>query len=151
MTLNQQKLLGIDYGSKRIGIALTNETGEYALPYSVVQNSKEVVADILKICVKNNVSKIIIGESKDFLQQNNPIMKEINDFAKKLKEKSNIEIIFHPEFMTSAEAERTQPRRLPSESRLKRRETKNKMLDASAATIILQSYIDKHTNMRMSE
>ncbi len=124
-----KRTLGIDYGSKRIGVALTNEVGDFALPYSVVQNSKNVIDDILKICTENNISKVVVGESKDFAGRDNVIMKNINTFVGQLRER-DIEVVLHPEFLTSAQAEHIQG--------------KNGMLDASAAAIILQSYIDTH-------
>ncbi len=150
MISNKQRIIGIDYGSKRIGVAMTDESGVFALPYSVVQNSKNIAEDILKICKENNVSKIIIGESKDFSQKDNPIMEEIKKFVEGLREKSELEIIFHPEFLTSAQAEHPIASRREQSPRLNH-DKKNDMLDASAAAIILQSFIDKHTNMRMYE
>ena len=124
---NKKRLLGIDYGSKRIGVARTNEEGDMALPYSVIQNSGHILDDILKICTDNDISKIIVGESKDFEQKDNAIMKGIHTFVEQLR-KSGKEVILHPEFMTSQQAQHDQGR--------------NDMLDASAATIILQSYLD---------
>ena len=127
------RLMGIDYGSKRIGIALTNEgaheEGSFALPHSVVQNSVEALPEIVEICTLNGVNKIIIGDSKDFNGEDNKIMADINVFVGNLKkELPEVEVVLHPEFLTSLQAERLQG--------------KNDMLDASAAAIILQSYID---------
>jgi RNase H-fold protein (predicted Holliday junction resolvase) len=72
----------------------------------------------------------VVGESKDFKGHENPIMKEAREFAEKLKA-ARLEVVFHPEILTSVEAEKLQG--------------KNEMLDASAAAIILKSYIEiKH-------
>ena len=130
------RLLGIDYGSKRIGIAMSNETGEYALPYSVLQNSKDVLQDILSLSKEHNITQIVIGESKDFNGKDNTIMDAVRNLAQKLRD-AHMEVTLHPEFLTSQQAEHIQG--------------KNDMLDASAAAIILQSYLDEHTNMRMSK
>ncbi len=137
--ISNQRLLGIDYGSKRIGVALSDESGVFALPHSVIQNSGNSVSDILKICTENHVSTIVVGESKDFEQKDNPIMSEIREFAHDVRNKGVV-VIFQPEFMTSQQAERMHTRR--EESPRLNREEKNDMLDASAAAIILQSYID---------
>lgn len=124
---NNQRLLGIDYGSKRIGVAMTNESGDMALPYSVILNSKEALAEILKICAENNVSEIIVGESKNFEGNDNRIMQEIKEFVHDVRN-GGMKTTFHPEFMTSQQAEHIQG--------------KNNMIDASAAAIILQSFLD---------
>jgi putative Holliday junction resolvase len=126
------RTLGIDFGSKRIGIALSDETGQFALPYSVVSNGPQALTEIQEICALNNVSTIVIGESKNFDGKENPIMNEIHEFIEKLKEHVSFPIILHPEFMTSAQAEHIQG--------------KNDMLDASAAAVILGSYLDMKQN-----
>ena len=60
------RTLGIDFGSKRIGIALSDEGGEFALPYGVIENNEHVVREIRELCMLNNVVAIVVGESKDF-------------------------------------------------------------------------------------
>lgn len=70
-----------------------------------------------------------MGESHNFKGEPNKIMAEIEDFKKILEEKVKLEILLEPEFMTSSQAEQITG--------------KNKMQDASAAAIILQSYLDR--------
>ena len=126
------KYLGIDFGSKRIGLAVSDETNSFALPLSVLDNSSNLVEELVKICKENNVGEIVVGESLDFSQKENEIMKEINIFVKKLENSLNLPTHTHPEFMTSQEAERLQG--------------KNNMLDESEAAIILKSYLDLKSN-----
>jgi RNase H-fold protein (predicted Holliday junction resolvase) len=114
-----------------------------AFPYSVVLNNKDLLVEIKKIIEKENIDEVVIGESKNFAMEPNKIMKEIEEFKKTLEEDIKLPIYFEPEFMTSQQAELIQHRRRGSVSRPERREPKNKMHDASAATIILQSYIDR--------
>ncbi len=122
------RYLGIDYGSKRVGLALSDESAQFAFPYSVVQNSSSLVNDVRNICQENNVGEIVVGESRDFAQQENEIMKSIRPFVTDLAKATEIPVHLHPEFLTSAEAEHLQG--------------KNNMLDASAAALILKSYLD---------
>lgn len=126
------RYLGIDYGSKRIGLALSDESHDFSYPLQVLDNSKAVVNEIVEICVKNNIGEIIVGESLNFSQKPNEIMKEIIPFVKNLEEKLKIPVHMHPEFLTSAEAEQIQG--------------KNEMHDASAAALILKSYLDLKNN-----
>lgn len=124
-----KKILGIDFGSKRIGLALSDENGEMAFPLQVVKNDSRAVASISEVVKLNLVSKIVIGESKDFLMKDNPIMTMIREFEISLYKETNVEIVYEPEFLTSHQAQHLQG--------------KNDLIDASAATIILQSYIDR--------
>lgn len=140
------RYLGIDFGSKRIGLAISDESMSFAMPLKVIENSKNIVKDVLDICQEKKIDVIVVGESLDFSMKENEIMKEVNPFVSELREKSGLPVVLHPEFMTSAEALRTQPRRMPPESRLREREMKNNMLDASAAAIILKAYLDKIKN-----
>lgn len=138
--------MGIDYGSKRVGVALSDESGLLAMPLKVIINSENLVSDILDICKDKEVGEIVVGESLDFLQNENKIMRDIKPFVESLKARSGLQVHLHPEFMTSEEAERTQTRRMPTGTRLRSREVNNKMHDASAAAIILRSFLDINKN-----
>lgn len=138
------KYLGIDFGSKRVGIAVSDDTGKMAFPYSVIPNNArstssgqaKLLGEIQKIIEKEKIEEIIIGESKDFKGEPNKIMSAIESFKKELEDlpaqagKLKMKVWFEPEFMTSSQAEHIQG--------------KTELHDASAATIILQSYLDKN-------
>jgi putative Holliday junction resolvase len=129
------KYLGIDYGSKRIGIALSDDSGTLAFPHSVIENNPNVVQQIVALCQKEAIDTIIIGESHDLSGKPNRIMKNLLAFADRLRTQANLPIVFEPEMFTSAEAERVQG--------------KHPLLDASAAAIILNSFLQKqHGNHR---
>ncbi len=122
------KYLGIDFGSKRVGLAVSDEAGDFVYPLIVVEKTDDLVLKISEICKEKNIGEIVIGESKNFEMQENEIMKEVTPFVEKLKSELNLPVHLHPEFLSSMEAERLQG--------------KNDMLDASAAAIILKSYLD---------
>lgn len=127
------KLVGIDFGSKRIGIAISDENAEMAFPRAVFPNEKGILDKIINFCKEEEVKEIVIGESRDNDGKDNKIMEKITPFAKELEE-SGLKVNFHPEFMTTIQAGRLQG--------------KGDMIDASAATIILQSFLDLRKNMR---
>lgn len=133
------RLLGIDYGSKRIGVALSDEGGQFAMPLIILNNSnnltnlKSPIKEIIEIAAKNNIKEIVMGESKNYKGEANTILPESLNFKMDL-EKEGFTVYLEPEFMTSANAERFQG--------------KNKMLDASAAALILQSFLDKRNSNR---
>jgi putative Holliday junction resolvase len=127
------KYLGIDYGAKRVGLAVSDEKHGFSFPLIVLENSEDLIEKISEICKENNIGEVVVGESKNFNQEQNEIMKEINIFVKKLKEELNLIVHLHPEFLTSMEAERLQGN--------------NDMNDASAASLILKSYLDLKNNI----
>jgi putative holliday junction resolvase len=123
------RLTGIDYGEKRVGIASTDEGGQFALPRVVLQNDEALLDEVERLCRDWQTERIIVGESRDFKGEPNKIHRGASAFAQLLRGRG-FEVEFHPELLTSMEAERLQG--------------KNEMLDASAAALILKSYLDTH-------
>lgn len=121
------RIIGIDYGSKRVGVASTDESGSFALPRAVWANDAELIEKILKLKEEEGAEKVVLGESKNLDNIPNSIQEEIAKFKNSLEERG-IEVILHPEVYTSKEA-----RHLQGE---------NEMHDASAAALILKSYLD---------
>lgn len=121
--------LGIDYGKKRVGIAYSDETGKVAFPLAILPNNENLVAQICGIAMDKKTNLIVLGESNNLDGTPNAIMKDIEVFKKNLSEISGIEIHYEPEFWSSFQAERWQG--------------KTEHVDASAAAIILQSFLDK--------
>ena len=128
------RYLGIDYGKKRVGLALSDEAGEFALPHSVLPADAKLVSRVAALCNEQKVGAIVMGESKDFKQVANRIMTEALEFKTNLEKATGLPVHLEPEFMTSAEAEHIQG--------------KNAMLDASAAALILKSFLEKQANKK---
>ncbi len=126
------RLLGIDYGRKRVGIALSDMEQNFVFPKEIIENNENLVKKIVEIINQNEIGGVVIGESVDYDGKDNPLMKAINRFADKLKEKINIPIYFEEEILTTQEAKRLQDR--------------HAKIDASAAAIILQTFIDRNKN-----
>jgi putative Holliday junction resolvase len=127
--------IGIDYGTKRIGVAVSDEAWKIAFPLEVVKNGpskkeRESALNIIRnICEKNDALVVVIGESKDFKNKDNQIMEEVRDFKEYLEEEFGLEVVFEPEILSTLQASRIQG--------------EHKMIDSSAAAIILQSYLDR--------
>jgi putative Holliday junction resolvase len=128
------KYLGIDYGSKRVGIAMSDDDGMMAFPKEVLSNDAKLIQNLEKIVKDNNIKKVVIGESKNYKMKDNEIMAEIIDFKEVIEKILEIDVVFQAEFMTSVQAQKIQG--------------KNDMIDASAASIILQTYLDSDKNKK---
>ena len=123
------RYLGIDYGHKKIGLALSDEQGDFVYPYSVIDNNKDTVKKIFEICQKEGVGEIVMGESLDLKGQPNPIFESSKKFADIVKTEINLIVNFQIETYSSREAARI----IGDDDNL----------DARAAAIILQSYLDQ--------
>ncbi len=122
------KYIGIDYGKKRVGVAVSDEAGQFALPKEVLANDEKLISVISLLAKEIDAKAVIVGESKNYKGKDNLIMEKISPFKRDL-EKLGIKVILEPEFMTSFAAQRFQG--------------KNELHDASAAALILQSFLDK--------
>ncbi len=129
--MNTTRLMAIDYGEKRIGIALSDDKAMMAFPHSVVPNSKDVVGVLADIARKNEVGTIVMGDSKNYAGERNPIMKPALECVEALKA-LGFAVELELELLSSHQAAHFQG--------------KTAMADASAASIILQSYIDRKRN-----
>lgn len=124
-------ILGIDYGEKKIGLALS-EKGKLALPYEVLRLPwKDVVRKITDIVKREGVERVVIGFSEKETQ-------EEKRFIDGLEKALDIPIDLWDETLTTQEAER-----LAIEAGIPRKKRK-KMEDAFAAALMLQSYLDAH-------
>ncbi|MFH0846287.1 MAG: Holliday junction resolvase RuvX [Patescibacteria group bacterium] len=123
------KYLGIDYGEKRVGIATSDDGGNLAFAKTILLNDKFLIENILKICEEEKIEAIVIGESKNLMGEDNPIQKKILIFRDELAKRINCLIYLEPEFMTSMEARHLQEG--------------VKRIDASAAALILKSYLER--------
>ncbi len=121
--------MGIDFGMKRVGVALSDENASFAFPHSVMKNDAALFNNIVTLAERENVDIIVLGESRDYTGKPNPIMEHINRFKEQLEKEGNMHVVLELEFLTSAEAERIQG--------------KTETLDASAAALILKSYLDR--------
>jgi len=130
------KYLGIDYGSKRVGLAFSDSEGILAFPKTVLKNDKMLLENIKNIYSREGVEGIVLGESIDSQGQPNYIMKKITPFKKQLEKGLNTLVYLEPEFMTSHHAAIGE----------KKGEFKKNIIDASAAALILQRFLDKRNN-----
>lgn len=121
------KFLGIDYGTKRIGIAVSDERAVLAFPRVILKNDKNIFKNIRQIIAAENPQAIVVGESLNFKGRPNRIAAEIETFILEL-EKFNLPTHSEKEFLTSVEA---------------RRYSEAEKADASAAALILQRYLDR--------
>lgn len=122
------KVLGIDYGSKKIGLSLSDDEGKIAFPENVVPNSKEGYEMIVRVIKDNNIGEVVIGDSKNYKMKDNPIMIGVNNLKKRISDEQKIPVRLVLEALSSRQANSIMPA--------------DENTDARSAAIILQTYLD---------
>ncbi len=135
------KYLGIDYGSKRVGLATSDDDGVFAFPYKIVANDTTLVDTVHNICGEENISAIVLGESTDLSGNPNKIMGSIEEFKKNVEAELGVPIYFQKEFMTTVEARGRAGKEVNNARQVAK--APQAAADASAAALILQRYLDK--------
>lgn len=128
--------MGIDYGSHKVGIALTDEAGTFAFPHRILPNEDSLLKTLAALVAENAVKTVVIGESKNLSGKDNTVSDAIHAFGEALKTAAGVSVVYIPEQFTSAHARRQ------FESDEKTRSPKqNPLVDASAAALILEHYL----------
>jgi putative Holliday junction resolvase len=130
----RMRYLGIDFGTKRVGLALSDEAGRMGFPHAVVPNDGRLIDYVREIIDRKAVSCVVIGDSRNFSGEPNQVMGKAKEFAQLLERTSEIEVFWEPETMTTQEARRD-PEGVYGGSHLS--------VDASAAALILSSYLSR--------
>lgn len=140
------RILGIDYGTKRIGVAITDERNTLAFPKEIILNDANTFKRFAEILKQEKITDIVIGESVDFSGQLNALSARIEVFTLELKEKFNLPVHKQVEFLTSVEARKSGVNKksmTSTQAHSKIKQIKSGRIDASAAALILQRYLDK--------
>jgi putative Holliday junction resolvase len=143
------RFLGIDYGTKRIGLAVSDENHTLAFPKEIILNDARTFEKLGAIIEEEKIKEIVVGESVDFSGKLNALSGRIEVFILELSEKFNLPIHKQKEFLTSVEARRSQKSKKdfnPSQAHSKIKQIKSGRVDAGAAALILQRYLDKINN-----
>lgn len=122
------KLIGIDFGTKRVGVAVSDESGSVAFPKTTLANDRALIPAVVALIRGENASAVVVGESHDMNGNDNIVMSATRSFVSDLEKAVAVTVYFEPEFYSSREA---------------RREGQQGSVDAQAAAIILNSFITR--------
>lgn len=139
------KYLGIDYGTKRVGLALSDESGSIGFPHAIVPNTPRLASDLCALIAKENVGAVVIGESRNFAGGQNAVAKAARALSALIADQAGVPVFFEDETMTSAEARRKLAPTSSGKVRKSRAPAKSAHVDSSAAALILTSYLS-HTH-----
>ena len=145
------RFLGIDYGTKRIGLAISDENNTMAFPKEIVLNGPETLKRLGEIIKKEGVTDIVIGESVDFSGKLNALSGRIEVFILELGEKFHLPVHKQKEFLTSVEARRSKDTKKDlnrGQAHSKLKQIKSGRIDAQAAALILQRFLEKKNKQK---
>jgi putative Holliday junction resolvase len=122
--------LGIDFGTKRVGIALSDEGGVMAFPHAVWPRDAGLLTAVTALIARERVGHVVIGHSLDRANVPNAIQTDIESFMLDLTLACGVPISLQPEQYTTQAAKRLQG--------------KHDKIDAAAAALILDAYLQTH-------
>jgi len=134
------RTLAIDFGEKRIGLAISDEGGNLASPLEVIEASG-AEAKIERVVKEEGVGRIVVGIPLNMDGSFGPAAAKAARWGRKLRATLGVELILVDERLSSFEAEQTLRRRKMAGEKLTRQKKKSR-LDALAAAGILQAYLD---------
>jgi putative holliday junction resolvase len=135
------RIMGLDYGDRNIGVAVSDAFGWTAQGTGVVQRKREgsEFDEIAVLVEQHEVSEIVVGLPKNMNGSIGPRGEICMAFAEELKQKLNLPVHLWDERLTTVSAERTL-----LEADVSRKKRKQ-VVDKLAATLILQNYLDSRT------
>ena len=137
------RVLAIDYGSKRVGLAISDELRMLARPIGFLENTNRLQKEILSLIDKEKVGCVLVGLPRTLSGTDSDFTTTVRSFAEKLFAKldtKQVEHHFHDERLTSVMAQANISEQGWSKS--KREEKYRK--DEEAARIVLQEWLDSH-------
>lgn len=131
--LQIMKRMGIDFGSKKIGIAMTDDAGTMAFPHEVVPNNEHFLSYVKDLVAERGIGEIVIGHSVNNQGEPNKIHELVEEFITDVTLQIGIPVHLEPEQYSTQQAAQIQG--------------KNRQIDASAAALILDSFITKQKSL----
>jgi putative holliday junction resolvase len=142
------RTIGIDFGTRNVGVAISDERGKIAFPHGVMANDSALEDTLVSLIRQKKVERIVMGESKNFAGNPNPILQKAKRFAELLRDRTGLELEYESEGLSTVQA-------LKSKMKIEKpvanpRRTSSPLntphMDDAAATIILQHYLERKRN-----
>lgn len=140
------RVIGLDYGTKTVGVALSDALGITAQPVETITRKEEnklrkTYARIEEIISQNDVTKIVVGLPKNMNNTIGERAEACMEFANNLERRTGLEVVMWDERLTTVSG---QTRHLWKAG--VRRENRKAVIDQIAAVFILQGYLDSQSN-----
>ena len=133
------RVLGIDFGTRRIGLALSDPTGMVASPLPFLENTgvKPVVSKLKEMVESQGIETVVVGLPRNMDGTYGPSAEKVRDFVAQIQPAISAKIITQDERLTTSQASRDLAQMGLSQKELR------KKVDSSSATLILQQFLDR--------
>jgi len=132
------RIMGIDYGEKRIGIALSDPLLTFAYPFTTLQNDHDLLTNLSKIIIEKKIKKIILGLPSERFASSNRLADKVKKLKNEIETNNKIQVVLWDEEYSSAIAKEKIVESVSKKSKRKSKE----LLDQHSAALILQEFLD---------
>jgi len=148
MTIDRlARIVGLDYGEKRIGVALSDALGIAAHPWGMLDHTADWKGQLTDLLTAEGITTVVVGMPLTLRGEKGPKAKEVEVFISEVRAlQEGIEVIEWDERFTTSIAQKTL---LDLEPRKSRRSQKTGRIDAMAAAVMLQSFLDSTKHSRV--
>lgn len=141
------RIIGLDFGTKTVGVAISDETGIIAQPLLTIERKhatklRQTYAQIEEIIRDNQVDRIVLGLPKNMNNTEGERAEATREFMEALKRRTGLPVILVDERLTTIEADRILSATGVALS------ARKEHIDKMAAAIILQNYLDRENNRK---
>lgn len=140
------RYLGIDYGTKKTGLALSDEAGTMGFPHHTLPTDSQLLPAIRTLIAAEQIDAVVIGDSLNFSGEQNPVAKSAREFGKSLHTETGLPVFYEIEMLTTQEARRgmdgAHPQTVSNVARSRVKKGTD-TVDASAAALILTSFLTR--------
>lgn len=143
---DQKRILGIDYGTHRVGISISDPLRIVATSYAALANNHNLLQRIAEIVEREDVEFVVVGMPYTLRGGRGRKAEEVEDFIVRLKDAMKKEVVAWDERFTTSLAQQTM---LTMGTKRKERKEKKGRVDSMAAAITLQGFLDS-TKQSMS-
>lgn len=130
--------MALDYGRKRVGVAVCDALGITVTPLAFLPMHKGVAKDIQRIIQERSIEEIILGLPLNMQGEDSAMTQEVRAFGQTLQDMVSIPVHLYDERLTSQQAEQMLIEN--KQSRQKRKTT----IDSAAAAVLLRAYLEEH-------
>ena len=140
--IGKMRIMALDYGSKTVGVAVSDELGLTALPLETIKREKEnklkTLARIEEIIEEKSISVLVLGKPLNMDDSEGERVKKSLEFKEALERRTGLEVLWQDERLSSVEA-----KEILTDSGIKKEDMKL-YIDSVAASVILREFMNKN-------
>jgi putative Holliday junction resolvase len=126
-------VMSIDYGSKRIGLAIADKNLKFVRPLAIIANDRNMIFNLKSYCNDYQVTQLVVGLPRNMEGEETAQSQQVREFVNRLTQAIELPVDFQDETLTTVEALKA--------SHVKK--TNQERLDSFAAAVILRDYLEQ--------